>query len=671
MSFDDRYPAYLTAFPEEREHLPAQEQSARVGNRPPFPRQRTGRPVRNASFARGRRRRLTVRILVATPICGLAWLVVTGVPAARSLEHLRSDAVALRAALDRRDVAGAEATLQRMSRSARQAHRLTRGPVWATAARIPWLGSPLRSVRGIADAADGTTTAASRALTSVGALVGPGRLRGADAGLPTAELQRVMPVLSDATKAVSQAAATVAGLPRRTWWGTVDNARALFADRLEDLRAGAGQINTAAQIAPALLGAGGPRSYFVAFQNDAEARGTGGLPGAFGIMDVADGKIRFESFYTDVALSGVTANVDLGRDYDTLWRASGSEQLYVNSNLGPNFPDAARIWQAMWQAKTGRRLDGAVAVDPQVLSYLLATVGPATLPDGSSISADNVVQLTENTAYLRFGPDITGRKRFLVQVAEAVTKRMADSHGDGLGLLTALARAVRDRRLLVWTADPAVESQLLRLPVSGAVPETSGPYAGLTVVNDGGNKLDYYLDRSLTWDARQCHGVRVVTVTIDLRNSVPSDVTSPFVVARSDSHPYAVSSGDNRVLVYFAASVNGRLTAATLDGRPQFVGSGMEHGHPMYSLDVELPRQRTRRIVLHLEEPATPGTPLVPPQPLVRPMAVTVRQAGCAQQSGKPAPSRENPVAPIPGRGSLSRPADGAPNLSPREVASS
>ena len=40
----------------------------------------------------------------------------------------------------------------------------------------------------------------------------------------------------------------------------------------------------------------------------------------------------------------------------------------------------------MWQHKTGEHLDGALALDPTALSYLLHATGPATLPDGSRVT---------------------------------------------------------------------------------------------------------------------------------------------------------------------------------------------------------------------------------------------------------------------------------------------
>jgi len=71
------------------------------------------------------------------------------------------------------------------------------------------------------------------------------------------------------------------------------------------------------------------------------------------------------------------------------------------------------------------------------------------------------------------------------------------------------------------------------------------------------------------------------------------------------------------------------MTGVSIDGRAATAGSGSEHGHPVYTIDLEIPRGTSRTIVLHLTEPARPGAPIVLHQPLVRPLKVTLRHANC------------------------------------------
>jgi hypothetical protein len=72
------------------------------------------------------------------------------------------------------------------------------------------------------------------------------------------------------------------------------------------------------------------------------------------------------------------------------------------------------------------------------------------------------------------------------------------------------------------------------------------------------------------------------------------------------------------------------MQSVTVAGRPGTGRIGVERGHPVYTIDVELPRGTSRTIVLQLTEPAGTGTPLVLHQPLVRPLTVTLKDAVCS-----------------------------------------
>ena len=152
------------------------------------------------------------------------------------------------------------------------------------------------------------------------------------------------------------------------------------------------------------------------------------------------------------------------------------------------------------------------------------------------------------------------------------------------------------------------------------------PFAGLVVNNAAGTKLDYYLDRKLDWRAGQCGpDGRDVTVTVTLTNRAPATGLPAYVTQRVDAPAYATRPGDNRLLVSYYATAGAGLASATLDGRAALVNSTTERGHPVFTLDVEIPRQSTRTLVLHLVEPPSTQPPFLLRQPLVGPLLTTVR----------------------------------------------
>ncbi|MER7279690.1 DUF4012 domain-containing protein [Dactylosporangium sp. NPDC000244] len=469
----------------------------------PWVRQRAVR-LRELLLPRVRSVRFWALVLLGLLLAGALWIAVTGWFARGELNRVRDAAVAARAAAARGDLPAATAAADRLRVHAARAHALTSGPAWAPAAALPWAGAPLRTVRGLAAAADelGAVTADLPTLSGLATTTGG-----------AVDLHGV----GDAAAAVHRAAATVArlrstvdGLPHHTWLSTVDTARGEAAGALGEAGHALDGADRWASVAPELLGAGGPRRYFIGFLNEAQARGVGGIPGAFAVVEADHGVVRFRDFAPDGALWNVPTGLDLGPEYDARYRETRSTDYLINSTTSPHFPYAARIWAAMWQRAHGERIDGAVAVDPTALSYLLAVTGPATAPGGERVDAGNVVALTQSTIYARYAdPSPQGqaaRKDYLLGLARAVEARIL---GGGLDparlrpLAEAARRAATERRLVAWSADERVQHLLEGTPVAGEVEQTARPYSGVVVVNAGANKLDYYLDRTVTLRLRE------------------------------------------------------------------------------------------------------------------------------------------------------------------------
>jgi hypothetical protein len=556
-----------------------------------------------------------------------AWLAVTGLLARNELQTVRSEMHQLRRQISAGDLPGARVTAASLAGHAERAHWLTTGPVWALAADLPAGGEPVETVRGITSSADLLASQALPGLVRASKDLDPATLRLPDGSINVAAIAANAPNIARADAAMQEATARVAALPKRTWITTVDTARSDVLAQLESLGKTVHSVDLGASIAPKMLGLDGPQRYFVAFQNNAEARGTGGLPGAFGILVVDHGRLHFTHFEPDNTLRHVDSGVQLGADFNGLYGGDKSTNLYVNSNVSPNFPYAGQIWAAMWQKVSGEKVDGAIALDPTGLSYLLEVTGPATLKDGTKVGADNVVSLTQSTVYSTISSTAV-RKQYLLQVAKAVSTEIVQAHGSTKSLVKAAGRAAGERRLLVWSRDPSIEAALDQTSLSGTIPVTSAPYVGVSVSNGLGNKLDYYLDRSVTWQRTGCGATRDVTVSIALTNSAPSKALPPYV----DPPEYIKGGkpvGDNVLDISYLATAGATLTSATDGGRAVFVYNGAERGHPTFALQVPVPRGRTTTVVLRLKEPAGTGAPVVLRQPLVRPLTVKLDDAGC------------------------------------------
>ena len=234
----------------------------------------------------------------------------------------------------------------------------------------------------------------------------PSKLRGAD-GTIDLEVDRSGPsCCRRAASAVTRALDGIRAAPSSTWLGAVDSARSdLLDQRRRPRRTPSTSANVAAQVLPPMLGADGPRTYMVGFQNEAELRGTGGLPGAFAILQADQGKLKFTRFESDNTLvRRIETPVDFGEDYRRLWQRSATRRsttataTSARTSLTP-----AQIWQAQWKDYSGQTLDGAITLDPTALSYLLKVTGPTRMKGGVLVSATTSSSLTQNDVYEKYG----------------------------------------------------------------------------------------------------------------------------------------------------------------------------------------------------------------------------------------------------------------------------
>jgi Protein of unknown function (DUF4012) len=559
-------------------------------------------------------------------LVGAIWLAVTAALARQQVRLSQQSVSRLRSAIEDADLPAATSAAASISAHARSAHRLTTGPAWWIGAQLPRLGRPVSSLRGCAAQADQTSAGVLDPLLKVaGALAGTGLVN--HGSIQLQPLIEAAPVLHDAESRLQAGSDRVARLPRRTWLASADRSRQNLQDSLASLRDQLRPISQASEVLPQLLGQDGPKRYFVGLENEAESRGLGGIPGAFAIVTVERGKVSFDRFENDTVLSKVRTDLDLGAEYNRRYRAAEPVNSYPNSTISPEFSDAARIWAAMWLKHSGQRIDGAIAIDPTAISYLLRVTGGTAMADGTVVDADSVVSLTQQTLY-RTHPDKAARKAYQLRIADAISGRLLSARGSA-GLVRAAARAAGERRIMLWSADPAIEQRLATKAVSGSLQSGPGYVAGFSTVNATGGKLDYYLSRAMSYSRRGCGAGSTSTSTFTLANQVPAGPLPDYVTLRLDRPSYPTRAGDDKVLLSYYGTPGSRIDSVTLDGRPVIAMPTSERGLSVVTLPLELARRSQHTVTVTATEPARANQTQIIRQPAVNPVVVSIQLPDC------------------------------------------
>ncbi len=316
------------------------------------------------------------------------------------------------------------------------------GPLVSLGLAVPVLGPNLSAARtlsalGVELAATGTTVAT----------VAPSDLRVAGGKVPVEEIRRLAPELAEAAGVLRDAVTTTDGIPRAFLLPAVRDGVADLDVRLGDAADSAELAASAASVVPAILGADEPRRYFLAIQNNAELRATGGFIGSFGELVAEDGALRLERIGRVAELNqGGPVVKDLVAPQDYLDRYSRFDvaSTWQSVNLSPDLPTVGGVIAGLYPQSGGQPIDGVIAIDPIGLAAILRLTGPVDVaPWPEPITADNVVQITLNQAYIDF-EDNDDRVDFIGDVARSAVEAFSTADlGGPAGIFDALAEPAR------------------------------------------------------------------------------------------------------------------------------------------------------------------------------------------------------------------------------------
>ncbi|MGO4340866.1 DUF4012 domain-containing protein [Pedococcus sp. 2YAF34] len=585
----------------------------------------------------GRRHRLR-KAGFAAAIVAVLYGIVLAYLAIQTDRHLRNAQVAvglLGSSMVRAESTPAQlgSQLRGVQSESAAAHHATQALPWKLATKVPLLGRPFATVQGAARAVDGVARLVLPPLVTARDDVLHADLKQAAGGINLSPITTAAAPLGRAQQTAIDILDDAQALPVSRI-GPVDRGRTQLIGQLETLTGQLTAAHDVMTVLPPMLGSKGPRQYLLAFQNNSEARGAGGLPGVYAIVRAARGRVSIVHYGVSGDFTGIRVPLSgLSAGYATQYAGADPGRYFGNTTVSPHFPDDAQLLMRYWEAKTGERLDGAAAVDPVVLSLLLGVSGPARLPDGGSVSAANVVALTERDAYQRFA-DPAERKQYLIGAAKAAADQILRAvPTQPSKSAAALRTATNQRRLLVFSTRAAEQKVLAAHQIGGALSDTKDLYAGVVINNAGGNKLDYYLARDVTYRGAACgvSGKHAATVTIRVTNRAPKSGLSNYVAGRADHPLVPTAKGANLLLVSYYATKGAGFSDARLDGKQALLAVDSERGRPVFTATVEIQPGQTRTLSMKIAEPVTargPVTTLV--QPLVIPQTTMIQPgAGC------------------------------------------
>ncbi len=542
-------------------------------------------------------------------------------------EHLRAG-----------DSAAARVAVQEAGREAERAERMTSGPLWVLAAHAPGIGDDVRAVRTVARISHRLADRVLPTVVTVGETLDPVRLLDRNGRVHLEPLVRARQPVAEADRELRALEARAAGIDA----GSLVRPLAVPVKRMQRELSDAVGLSSAASSAvrllPPMLGGEGTRNYLVLFQNNAEIRASGGIPGAVAVLRADNGRLTIEKQGSLRDLGFHEAVPGEVTEEETALYGTKLAAYGADIGLTPDFPRTAQLARDRWLWMQGRRVDGVLATDPVALSYLLRATGRVPLPDGSTLSGSNAVDRLLSEVYVT-EPDRAAQDAFFAAAARAVFRHMLGAPGDAEDMLAALSRSIEEGRLLAWSGRRSEQVLLARTRLGGVLPRGSGPAPFVGVfLNDGtGAKMQYYLDHRVDVRPVGCEGGgrQELEVTVTLRSTAPAHAERlpESVVGRRRSIGLGPSlrPGHMRLNVHVYAPVGGAVESVRVDGQDVPV-SVLEHeGHPVGSQTVELAPGQAHELVYRLASgPGQPGSPVLRVTPGVHsPGSGTVGPSAC------------------------------------------
>jgi hypothetical protein len=364
-------------------------------------------------------------------------------------------------------------------------------------ADVPFVGRPVRAVRLGGLAVDQIGRVAVLADEMLTKLFGPsGHTPLVHGGrIDVNRLSSILPIVDQVPGHLRAALADVKAIPYVPFFHRFESLRQEALSQVRNAATLSARAAAGFRLLPDFLGANGPRTYFIGFQNNADQRGTGGAVLAYGLIRVDRGRIELLRF-------GPINDLDFHprpphhlpphSPASVRWYLHETHRLpRINNGLNytPNFRDVGLAWSNQVQRVASRHIDGAIAVDPVAVAYALRDQGSFTIPAyAGTIDSGNVVQIAEHDQYA-LPRDL--QNALPGQLVGAAFQLITNPR-DMLSVVRNLGTALSEKRIQLWFRDPRLEDIVHRMGWDGALEPGPGDYLYLVQDKRALNKVDYF-----------------------------------------------------------------------------------------------------------------------------------------------------------------------------------
>lgn len=538
-------------------------------------------------------RRVRLSVLggfVSLVVLGVAWIGWQVWQVNRDLADAVAHAEALRSAVEAGDDAAIDQELADLQAASQAAADGTSGVTWSLLTHVPVYGDDARGVRLASEVVDDLAHDGIEPL--INAALDLERLLPRNGTVP---IDAIDDLVGPVTQAADAFAAADDALAAEETAGYESRLRTKYDDlhaeiaRATDAMAAA---ETAVAVLPTMLGDDSAQEHLLVFQNNAEVRATGGLPGSVALLGADAGTLTIQRQVAVASLARAEEPVLPITDSERKLFDDVPASYFQSANMLPDVPRVADLMTARWQQEFPRdQVAGVILVDTVALSYVIDAVGPITV-DGVTLDGDNLVDELLHNTYLRID-DPVEQDEFFAEVARAAFEKFTTGADNPTGLIRALGRATDEGRVYVHSFDADVQAELSGTAIAGefadadSQPSTT-PEVAVTVNDTTASKMSYFLRYDLDVSTTYCtDGVQGLSAKMRLHSTAPVDASSlPEAIIGGDD--YGQVPGSQIVTVRIYGPVGGKVGELELNAKPENLVKVDQDGRPVGMTYIEL-----------------------------------------------------------------------------------
>lgn len=238
-----------------------------------------------------------------------------------------------------------------------------------------------------------------------------------------------------------------------------------------------------------LLG-GEKKTYLLIFQNNNEARATGGFIGTYGLLEFENGQMRILKIESIYNLDGQLQEL-IAAPWP-LRRAVTKNWALRDSNWFVDFPMSSRKMLNFLEKENGTAVAGIISFTPDVFENLLKVTGPIEMPEYNvTLTAENFRDTVQFKTSEDFDREANQPKRFLADFAPRFLKKMENlTTNQWINVFQFLSQMVAEKQLLMFSFDSGVQQFIRNYGIDGGIKKNDGDYLAIFHSNVGGGKTD-------------------------------------------------------------------------------------------------------------------------------------------------------------------------------------